>query len=239
MRRPEWRVVALYAWLTTLYPTPFRAAFAHEMQTVFAMLVAETAPDGRWALLRLAVRELGGLIASLIHEHLDARRNNPMIARLMRQLLTAATTLLLGLLVGLTFVFDLAIGEAVTRWAVAATLGAVGVLFGVILYRVKRTTFPLVILGVFLTASVLIWSFDWNSRKPFLRDLYQVRSGMHIAQVDQVMVGYMRFPARFGSVGETNRVSYRHTTQGWGDADIGVIHYDKNGQVSQVEFLPD
>jgi hypothetical protein len=59
---------SLYGWLVARYPLSFREAFAAEMQTVFALLLAEAASHGLPAVARLLWRELGGLVAGLMRE---------------------------------------------------------------------------------------------------------------------------------------------------------------------------
>jgi hypothetical protein len=39
-------------------------------------------------------------------------------------------------------------------------------------------------------------------------------------------------------VSAEGRINYRHTTEGWGDSDWGLVTFQA-GRVSQVEFLPD
>ena len=89
---------------------------------------------------------------------------------------------------------------------------------------------------------------DWNSRKPFLRDLYSIKEGMTPAQVERIMGAYIEGGGRpldspaneVDERGEmvTGTVTYRHTDEGWGDSDWGVVTFE-NGRVVDVEFLPD
>jgi hypothetical protein len=89
---------------------------------------------------------------------------------------------------------------------------------------------------------------DWDSRKPFLKDLYQVHVGMTEAQVDQIMGNYIRgsgWPtnpnpdvAGVAELAIANSVIYRHTDAGWGDSDWGIVTY-RNGRVVDVRYSPD
>jgi hypothetical protein len=63
-RRSSW-LIACYRLLLRLYPRPFRQEFAAEMQQVFAALLTETAQQQRQSLLRLCLREFGGLLLGI------------------------------------------------------------------------------------------------------------------------------------------------------------------------------
>jgi hypothetical protein len=93
---------------------------------------------------------------------------------------------------------------------------------------------------------------DWNSRKPFLRDLYRIKEGMTAAQVDQIMGDYMtgggvppgspgiRLDGRLVEQGElaTGTISYRHTNEWWGNSDWGVVTFE-DGRAVDRWFSPD
>ncbi|MCP4536368.1 MAG: hypothetical protein GY832_04405 [Chloroflexi bacterium] len=107
----------------------------------------------------------------------------------------------------------------------------------------------LLILSLFLIAVFAIRFVDWNSRKPFLKDLYTVQEGMTPAQVEQIMGGYRAgggSPFFGGSETEldeqgeivTGGITYLHTDEGWGDSDWGVVLFE-HGRVVRVEFLAD
>jgi hypothetical protein len=68
--------------------------------------------------------------------------------------------------------------------------------------------------------------------------------------VDQIMAGYMR-EAGVGPLNSetqttldaqgrsyTGSVTYRHTNEGWGNSDWGVVTFE-DGRVVQTRFLPD
>jgi CheY-like chemotaxis protein len=84
---------------------------------------------------------------------------------------------------------------------------------------------------------------DWNSRKPFLKDFYRIEEGMTSAQVDRIMASYIRendggLPGTERDDLVDGRLIFRHTDQGWGDSDLGVVTL-KSGRVTETEFFPD
>jgi hypothetical protein len=100
------------------------------------------------------------------------------------------------------------------------------------------------LLGGLLFMAVFSLRFvDWDSRKQFLRDFYQVQPGMTIDEVDEVMTGYDKYISPFvsrtsqGTV-QTGAVSYQHTMEGWGDSDIGLITF-AGGRVLARTYYPD
>jgi hypothetical protein len=127
------------------------------------------------------------------------------------------------------------------------------VLIGALLLHGSPRRERLLVLGLFVVVVSSIYFVDWNSRKPFLRDLYRVQEGMTVEQVDQIMGHYMGgtgWPARpLGLADEAStaamdeltlpgRLVYRHTNEGWGNSDWGEITFE-NGRVVEVRFLPD
>jgi len=100
-----------------------------------------------------------------------------------------------------------------------------------------------VVLSLILITLCTTRFIDWNSRKPFLEDLYRVQVGMTEPQASRIMEGYLRSgsPATAAEAqgqGIAGTVSYRHTTEAWGNSDIGSLTFE-NGRVVAVEFLGD
>jgi hypothetical protein len=89
---------------------------------------------------------------------------------------------------------------------------------------------------------------NWNSRKPFLRDLYSVHVGMTRSQVDAIMGKYLKRtgwptnpfgpPSASGAMELPGAVVYRHTNEGWGNSDWGIVRFEAN-RVAAVDFHPD
>ena len=137
--------------------------------------------------------------------------------------------------IGLYLVLDK--GAAITLYPVAvalfcglALLALLPLLYG--RQRAMQIVVPIALLGAMLALQFV----NWDSRKPFIRALNRVEVGMTIEQVDALMTGYMRSPAQ-GSGGETS-IGYRHTDEGWGNSDIGLITI-VDGRVATRQFLPD
>ena len=100
-----------------------------------------------------------------------------------------------------------------------------------------------VILTLFLVVLCSVRFVDWNTRKPFLRALDRVTAGITEAQADEIMDGYMKGISPMAQVDEQGgidwgTVSYRHTTEAWGNVDAAVLAF-QNGRVVRVDYLPD
>jgi len=141
------------------------------------------------------------------------------------------------------------LGSASLYFRFVAIYTAFWVLVGALLLYGRPMREILLILGLFVMVTFSVRFMDWNSRKPFLKDLYRIREGMTPTQVEQIMSDYMKgdgrplVPSRkdvFNERGEvvTGTKTYRHTDEGWGDSDWGVVTFE-NSRVVQIEFLPD
>lgn len=135
-------------------------------------------------------------------------------------------------------------------WQFVVMYAAFWLLVGALLATGRPLRDKLLILGMFVVVLGSVRFVDWNSRKSFLRDFHGLQEGMTVEEVDQIMNGYMKAYGggppqsqneyEFGEQGEvvTGWVTYRHTNEGWGDSDWGVVTFD-NGQVVRLQFLPD
>jgi len=101
----------------------------------------------------------------------------------------------------------------------------------------------LALAGILVSAVFAVRFINWDGRKPFLRDFNHIQLGMTTEEVDKVMAGYIKYTSPFvttsvqGEV-QTGAVSYRHTTDGFGDSDIGLITF-AGGRVIGRIFYPD
>lgn len=157
----------------------------------------------------------------------------------------------LGFALGLYLILDLALSVSIY-----VQFTAIYVLLWALVLPLFLTDAParhkLWIVGLLAVALVSVRAIHWNSRKPFLKDLYRVKEGMSAAQVEQIMGGYMTGggvplgspgPRLDGRLDEqkdmmAGTISYRHTNEGWGDSDWGIVTL-KDGRVVEVQFLPD
>jgi len=157
--------------------------------------------------------------------------------------------LALWMALGIFLILDLGLGLAVSLYpAFVAAYAAFWVLVGALLLQGRPLREKILILLLFVAVVFCVRFVDWNSRKPFLRDLHSVKEGMTPAQVEQIMGAYMNGGGQsldssgteVDERGEivTGTVTYRHTDEGWGDSDWGVVTFE-GGRVVEVEFLPD
>jgi hypothetical protein len=123
-----------------------------------------------------------------------------------------------------------------------AVYGAFWVLAGLLLLYPRPRREKVLILGLFLVALFSVRFVDWNSRKPVLRDLRRVEVGDTLEEAEAIMGGYMRDtnPAEVDGGGRmvAGTVTYRHTTEGWGNSDWGLLTVE-GGHVREVRFLAD
>jgi hypothetical protein len=116
-------------------------------------------------------------------------------------------------------------------------------LVGLLLLYSRPLREKVVILTLFLVALGSVRFVDWNTRKPFLRALDRVTVGITEVQADEIMDGYIKGVSPMAQVDEQGgvdwgTVSYRHTTEAWGNVDVGVLVF-QNGRVVRVDFCPD
>lgn len=164
----------------------------------------------------------------------QTRANNFPISFNTASVLAAASLLLLGF-VAYTGLELATHSMFYPRLATAAFAAFFALPALVLLWRAPRRT-TLLLIGGFLLLILLVRNLEWNTRKPFLRGLENVQAGMTIAQTDAAMQGFLRSPAN--GISEYGTVNYRHTEQGWGNADVGVVTF-AGKVVSKVEYLPD
>lgn len=148
--------------------------------------------------------------------------------------ITAAALLLIGfvLYVWMEIMSHSMLYSLVATGAFAAFFGLPALL---LLWRAPWRV-KLALLSTFLLLILVVRNIEWNSRKPFLRALDQVQPGMTTEQMDSAMRGFERGPQ--AGISDYGTVSFRHTEEGWGNADIGLVTF-RDGRVVKVEYLPD
>lgn len=107
--------------------------------------------------------------------------------------------------------------------------------------RLKSVVY-LSLAAVLLTLHV----WPWSSRKTFLRDLWRVKSGMTVAEVELIMGKYIHgtgwradvFSEDPSELRLGDSVVYRHSNDGRYNSDWGIVKL-KGGHVVSVEFWAD
>lgn len=154
----------------------------------------------------------------------------------------AIYAVLLVLSLGVYLALD-RVGSVSLYWRFVALYAAFWVLVGALLLPNRPLRIKLSVLALLIVVLFGVRYLDWNSRKPFLRDLYSLEEGMTPGQVEQVMGGYMPCTSRDASFDGQDgiwagSVTYRHTDEGWGNSDWGVVTFE-DGRLVETEFLPD
>lgn len=96
----------------------------------------------------------------------------------------------------------------------------------------------LILLAISLFWILSIRYVDWNSRKPFVRDLLKIEYGMTTIEVDRTMKKYTRRTESDdleSDVRLENTLIYSHATKGPFYADFGVIRF-KDDKVEAVKL---
>ena len=157
----------------------------------------------------------------------------------------------LGFALGFYLLLDLALAVSVYPLFVAV-YAALWCLVTLLLLWGAPARRTLAIVGLVAVVVFSVRFVNWNSRKPFLKDLFRIKEGMSAAEVDQIMGDYMTGggvsmgsprPRLDGQLAEqgataTGTISYRHTNEGWGNSDWGEVSFE-NGRVGNVLFSPD
>jgi drug/metabolite transporter (DMT)-like permease len=161
--------------------------------------------------------------------------------------------LALCMALSLFLVLDLGLGFAVSIYSgFVAAYAAFWVLVGALLLRHRPGREKVLILVLFVSVLFSVRFIDWNSLKPFLKHFNRIKEGMTASQVDEIMSEYWRgqyggpplslreLDPQFDEQGRIvrGRVTYRHTDEGWGNSDWGVVAYE-DGRVVGTEFLAD
>jgi hypothetical protein len=156
--------------------------------------------------------------------------------KLRYALLAILFLLALGVLVALDILASVSI-----YLRFVAVYAAFWVPIGGLLLRSSPMRSRLLILALFAVAVASVHLINWNSRNPFLKDFYRLQECMSEAQVDGIMGDYIKEtdlpPLPLGEATEAvEAVVYRHTDEGWGESEWGVVAF-KDGRVAQTEFL--
>jgi hypothetical protein len=206
--------------------------------------------DGKIVFAAFGIAALAVLLGAVAFR-LITHRWEPRDARAGRKSLAvryAIVALVLWIAIGGFLLADLVYAVSVYSRVLLVFAGLVLLLAIVtLLGRPTREKALVIVLALLIVFSIPF--ANWNSRKTFLRSLYRIQEGMTLDQVEAIMSGYRKgdvspIVAETGPSSGTREAettatrSYRHTTEGWGDSDFGVVTFE-NGRVVDVDFLPD
>lgn len=120
--------------------------------------------------------------------------------------------------------------------------GVLGAIVGYWVFKSLAVKNRLTLLCLLLCLVLATEYLDWNPRKSLLRDMYRVRRGMTVAEVERIMDGHIKgynqpenLARDFGGEG---LIVYIGGTGGSYNADIGEITI-LDGKVEGVEFSHD
>lgn len=177
------------------------------------------------------------------------------------------TAKVLFMLLSLTSLFLALFVEVLWKFPFQTPFYVVCFLIAAVLYLVVRTKQHLLLTSVYLLLLGTIWLIPWSPRKPFLRKLDSIQTGMSVEEVRSVMKGYVEgtgWPAnpfatnsesrlvaigtgqtfqtgtsQTGEMEIKNSIVFRHTIHdGRYNADFGVVEF-RNRRVVSTSFLPD
>ena len=129
--------------------------------------------------------------------------------------------------------------EPVTVMPLSTTVGTL--IFTVVAFWLLRQSPIQTRLTIVSICAVMILStrfMDWNSRKPFLRDLLRLRNGMTGEQVKGIMSRHTTSEEADDDMNTSATLYYRHSDDAEYNADWGKITM-RGGRVVAVHFLPD
>jgi len=158
------------------------------------------------------------------------------------KIITLFSALLLGLILALYLIFDYLVAISLNP-IITIAIGSIATISGLIIFRLMPMPRRIVLAGLIITGVAAISFINWNSRKPFLRAFNQVEIGMSADEVDETMADFTRLISPEAVTTEEGIVdygiiSYRHTTESWGDSDIGQVTFSEGKVINQI-FYPD
>jgi hypothetical protein len=74
--------------------------------------------------------------------------------------------------------------------------------------------------------------YEWNTRKPFLRDLFSIKKDMTIFEVNKIMSSYMK------KSDLPEPIIFKHSQSSTFGSDEGIVSF-RDGKVESVEFFAD
>jgi hypothetical protein len=185
----------------------------------------------------------------LIHLYSQAQKRKPTCRKPPYSLLTVVISGLkyigiLSLLAFLVFIFMVA-----EIFFPFSELPFINLAAAVLLIQAGRATMPHIpagrrraLIAMFVLLILSVRYIDWISSKPFARHMFQVHRGMTGVEVERLMSSHLKDwnqpeseHYRHLDPNFTGEVWYRHTTEGWGNADWGKIVF-KDGRAVDAEI---
>jgi len=121
----------------------------------------------------------------------------------------------------------------------STSLGAVIFIFvGLWLMRDRQARLRITVVAIYALLILSTRFVDWNSRKPFMRDLLRLREGMTGQQVKVIMGRYVTDQDAADVSQANGTLSYRHSNEAEYNADWGEVTL-REGKVVGAEFSPD
>src|SRR6185436_12129891 len=121
----------------------------------------------------------------------------------------------IGLFAGVSFLLDLYSSFSVFPLTLSIC-GLIWIGIGFRLMKRFRSTKRLILLGLSLFSILAFKYIDWNSRRPFIRDLLKIESGMTPNEVNIIM-------KRYDGGSSPDELFYMHKVPGPFYSDIGVV----------------
>jgi uncharacterized membrane protein len=176
------------------------------------------------------------IFAFLLYRRISAYRSNTPRSELSEVIKTtfvkgfaAGWLCVIVLLAAVSLLLDIYFAFSVAP-LVTSICGLVWICIGFWLMTPIRLAPRLILLALSLFLILAVKHIDWNSRRPFVRDLLKIESGMTANEVDRIMKRYRR-----GSSSENDALFYMHGVKGPFYSDMGVVKL-KNDKVEAVEL---
>jgi len=122
--------------------------------------------------------------------------------------------------------------------------GVLWICLGSVILRRLRKDQKLTLIAVSLCLILSVKFLDWNSRKSFERDLFRIKSGVTVEEVNNLMARYIKgtgLPYPYATDKEfevKDSMIYRHSNKGAYYSDWGIVKI-RDGKVEAVKFSPD
>lgn len=129
---------------------------------------------------------------------------------------------------------------------VAPICAAVGAAIAYAILRKRVTSTNALTTMAILAAAILTMKYlDWNPRKPLVRDMYRITTGMSVSEVESIMSSYKDVPGGMGADQSENKESANEFGDGEvlvymtpDSADMVTVRM-REGRVEEIAFSHD